>query len=328
MNQTTNAISFREYLRHILNVFAVIIMIYLMANAKSYEVTWSWSFLLPSSWLLKLNTTLSSVGTLILIVPLALLVTTYILPEIKLIKLASTLLSAGFGIYFIFQLIKNNGQIDHIKNILFKINYIPSLEAKTLLFIEEWNKLMDSKTIKMERHNFLQTYYEEHINGTFKTLISNITETRFIAELAQNEFFKANQLFDENLKPGIFTRILDFTKAYPKQVAAGVIATLFVLGAFITSNEHAWILFTDAGRGLAKLVNNQTEFFSNTLKKLHIIIFRTSMEHTVQINDLQAKLKYMYEAYVPLTVDRYTYLYEIGMLTFDQIIEKVKYGDL
>ena len=106
-NDFSSKIAYREILRHITNAFAVLTMLYLMLETKSYLVHWTWSFLLPITWLSKINLILSNIGTLILLFPLTVILCAYLIPENRALKIGSSLFSASFGIYFLIQFLKN-----------------------------------------------------------------------------------------------------------------------------------------------------------------------------------------------------------------------------
>jgi len=282
----TESLSLREVIRHLLNVFAVTIMLILIIKAKSYEVSWSWSYLLPTSWLTKVNVFLSSIGTLILIVPISIIITSYLIPNVKTLKIGTSLMSAGFGIYFMVQYIKNGFQIENIRNVFFTIHYIPTLEEKVDFFIAEWDKLLNSKTINtIARHDFLQSYFDSSINTGLKNQIS-ATKMRFIPELVNNEFTHANQLFEETLKPSTFERFKNWCSNHTTIVKFGIGTTVAIVCAGVTimsMNKDAIGLIIEGSKQLSGLVKRNHEVVVEQVQNLSAGIVKAIKSLTVRV---------------------------------------------
>lgn len=247
MTQENSNFSILTIFRHVINAFAVCMMTYLVINTKSYEVTWTWEYLFPISVIQKINASLTSLGTMVLVGPLAIVLASYLLPDNKQLRTASTLFTGGFGLYVIFQHIRTGGNLDNIRNIFFTIHDTTVLEAKLNIFIAEWSKLLESNTIKTrERYAFLENYLETHINTDLKNVISN-THKKFITALAHEIFETANLLYQDSLKPSMFSRVISWVFDHKKTVT-GIV--LFSCGSILIwyFNNDAISTVIDAGK--------------------------------------------------------------------------------
>lgn len=180
-----------RYLRLTSQVLGSVICVFYIYKTTNYEVSWNLlTYFLPTV-ALKINNALSTFGTLILIIPLTIIVLSFLYPENYPLKIAgsffgiaSTLCVITFGFA--------KGTLHEIYNLrILIIKKILTLEEKRIIFKQELAQIIEEKyktTLALYQYlrETLITNYAEIYDVNLEPLKERLTIKLYANDIAQN----------------------------------------------------------------------------------------------------------------------------------------------
>lgn len=289
-------IQVRKYILWASQLLGCILCIYFMINAQQYELsTPLFEWLFPALYR-KANLFLAKTGTYLLIVPLTIIILSFLIPENYVLRI----LSAGFGIfttcgYVVSGIFRNN--LTEIYNLrVIKVHIILPLIEKREIFKQEFLRIMEERYLgkpalldrlktQLEDNKF--TIYDERLQ-TLKERVSIKGYANEILESTANSFLHVEHKFALDS--------LSYTVKIALYCAVGFVAIggFFILLRVLLSTDPAKPL-ADAGleatkAGLASVQNMQAghEIVKTFVESLPKVITDISAA-VIKVNDEQTQ---------------------------------------
>lgn len=183
---------YRLWLLHISNFLGISICIYFMLNKHNYGISLNILTSLFPETVTKINNALQFTGTFILIIPLSVIISTYIVPQ----SLTLRIFSALFGVGSTLLIISSGylkGTINEMYNMkLFLITKILSLEEKRILFVNEIKHLAESKyQDNLEAYDFMMQLVQDVHFTTYDLKLNKLNTVYEILAYAKTMFHDA-----------------------------------------------------------------------------------------------------------------------------------------
>jgi len=146
-----------------------------MIKANQYQVNWNlMTWIMPSNSLTWINYKLSSVGTYVLILPLSVIVTSFLYRESKVINMLAALFGVIGLLFTIVRGLRDGTLNEHMDLRVFTVYHEITLEAKREFFMAEYHKLVtDLGLISMEKLKYLNEYVDNNL-GTINDKLKKI----------------------------------------------------------------------------------------------------------------------------------------------------------
>jgi hypothetical protein len=159
----------RNVLVTISKLSCIILCIYFMIKANQYQVNWNlMTWIIPSNWLIWINYKLSSVGTYVLILPLSVIVTSFLYKDSKVINMLAALFGVMGLLLTILRGVRDGTLNEYLDLRVFTVYHEVTLEAKREFFMAEYHKLVtDLVLITVEKLK----YFNEYVGSTISRFL-------------------------------------------------------------------------------------------------------------------------------------------------------------
>lgn len=182
-------IKYRSWLLHLSNFLGISICIYFIWKSKNYEISLSILTSIFPETIAKINNALQFTGTFILIIPLSIIISIYIVPQSLVLRIFSALFGVGSTILVISSGYLK-GTINEIYNMkLFLITKILSLEEKRMIFVNEITHLAKSKYQgNLEAFDFMMQLIQDVHFTTYDLKLNKLRNILEVLDYARSLF--------------------------------------------------------------------------------------------------------------------------------------------
>lgn len=138
-------ITFRKYFLLISQLIGATVCVYFIINVQRYEISWNMLiWLLPSKVVEILNSMLSTVGTMVLIIPLTIIILSIVIPENLSLKIAGSFFGVACSLIILTSGIFRDTISQSYDMRVFLVTKILSMEEKREIFKAEFLKIINA----------------------------------------------------------------------------------------------------------------------------------------------------------------------------------------
>lgn len=233
--------------------------LYFIVNVRNYEVSWN-----VLNWLMptvanKINYLLRSTGTTILIIPLTIIIVSFLFPANIPLKIISAFWGVASTLMVLISGILKGNSITNVYDMrMFLITKILSIEEKRVIFKMEIDKIMSMPIINDKYKNNLNLYQYVSDHSTEKALLTYDTQLSLLRETQAIKLYADDVVFSLVEK---FTQISEITNVKHDMILVKYIAyaAVVILVLFCGVSIIRWFLEDDKlfkGFSLAKETAN------------------------------------------------------------------------
>lgn len=229
----------RHYLLLLSQLTGAALCIYFIIQCRSYEVAWYWTWL-PDGFIFGINKLLNQIGTLILIMPLSIIILAILIPESTILKLASSFLGISCSLAVMASGFFTNSLLEVYNMRVLIVIKILSLEEKKNIFINEFNRIIESLAdIKLQHYLELQLLPEKLTNYVHE--LSLLKERTQVKVYASDTIAYLTTIFNQEDQIEKISHIGTYVK-YGSCIIGSLLALLGILVLFRYLTSDADIL--------------------------------------------------------------------------------------
>jgi hypothetical protein len=263
---------------------------YFIIKAQEYEVTSNFMRIIFPSVTNKINTLLASIGTYILIMPLSIIIASFIFPEIKSLKIFSSFFGIFGTLIVVISGIFNN-KITEVYNMkLFIVSKILTLEEKRIVFKAEYIRIIDDQYQKnIELYNKLQEKLLEKYFIIYDEVLMQLKDKIEIKLYANELILKLVEGFINQKNEQILGNTERFLY-YGSRILIGIVVIFAVGGAirYFWDSTNA-IEGAQLARQSAKLASENNQSTIN-LQEITAEVIKVLKDECLTLNTVPAEL--------------------------------------